>query len=276
MSKSGNVRIERIADLLFYTEGPAIDSKGNFYCTTLTGGRILKINNRNEISEWGKSACPNGQIILPEGDHLVCDSKLSAVLRFNQDGEFLKNEIEGFCSDFPIYVPNDLITDQEGNLYFTDSIRQNGKVCFLGINGEQKILISDLDYPNGLVLSANGKILYVAESYKNRVIKIKLKQPGEVDGNYDVFANLPNHSSGREQDNLPDGLAIDVNNNIWVAHYGMQAIQVLNKHGKLLASIDTTMVYTSNLAIIDKDTILVTGGYGEPGPGALFLLKDYK
>ena len=157
---------------------------------------------------------------MPDGDHLICDVQLSAVRRFNAQGKFLKNEIEGFCGDLPIYTPNDLVTDRNGNLYFTDSQRHTGKLCFLGVNGEQKILTNNLDYPNGLVLTADEQYLLVAESYKNRIIKIKLKAPGEQDGDYKVFANLPVHDSGNANDNLPDGLAWRSNGELLVAHYG--------------------------------------------------------
>ena len=261
---------EKIADLPFYTEGPVADGIGNFFCTTLTGGSILKINNRNEISEWAKSVCPNGQIILPRGDHLVCDSRLASVRRFSRDGKFLKNEIEGYCSDFPIYSPNDLITDQIGNLYFTDSIRHKGKVCFLGINGEQKIVAAGLDYPNGLVLSADENCLYIAESYENRILRLALKAPGLADESRKVFVNLPVNPSGKETDNLPDGLALNSNGELLVAHYGMQAVQLISDKGKLLLSIDSGMPLTSNLCFLDDHTIIVTGGFGEPGPGGVF------
>lgn len=264
---------EKIADLPFYTEGPVADGIGNFFCTTLTGGSILKINNRNEISEWAKSVCPNGQIILPGGDHLVCDSMLASVRRFSRNGKFLKNEIVGYCADFPIYSPNDLITDQMGNLYFTDSIRHKGKVYFLGINGEQKIIADGLDYPNGLVLSADEDCLYVAESYENRILRLVLKVPGSADVIPEVFLNLPVNPSGNETDNLPDGLALNSSGELLVAHYGMQTVQVISDKGKLLLSIDSDMPLTSNLCFLDSQTIIVTGGFGEPGPGGLYKIS---
>ncbi|HEY1062578.1 MAG TPA: SMP-30/gluconolactonase/LRE family protein [Daejeonella sp.] len=265
--------IEKIADLPFYTEGPVADGIGNFFCTTLHGGSILKINNRNEISEWAKSVCPNGQIILPGGDHLVCDSMLASVRRFSRYGKFLKNEIEGYCADFPIYSPNDLIKDQMGNLYFTDSIRHKGKVCFFGINGEQKIVVDGLDYPNGLVLSADEDCLYVAESYENRILKLVLKAPGLTGESPKVFVRLPVNPSGNEIDNLPDGLALNNRGELLVAHYGMQAIQLISDAGKHLATMDTGMPLTSNLCFLDDNTLVVTGGFGEPGPGCLFKIS---
>lgn len=262
--------IEKISDLPFYTEGPAMDSKGNVYCTTLSGGAVLKFDAGNKISEWAYSDCPNGQIVFPDDDHLVCDVKLAAVRRFDSKGCFVKNEIEKYCSGIEVYCPNDLITDSNENIYFTDSVRHQGKICFVGTNGEQSILAKDLDYPNGLVLSFDQKTLYVAESYKNRILKIDLESPGRAKDDIEIFAELPMHPSGNETDNLPDGLTLDHDENVWVAHYGMQAIHKLSPEGRLLASIDTNMRLTSNLFFYDQGTIVVTGGYGEPGPGGLF------
>lgn len=260
-------RMKRIAAVPFYTEGPAIDDKGDLYCTTLTGKSILKVEASGKIVEWAESDCPNGQIILPDGEHLICDVKLSAVRRFDAEGRFIRNEIEGTCSGEKIFAPNDLVADRSGNIYFTDSVRLKGKVCFLGKDGQQHILEEKLDYPNGLVLSKDERRLYVAESYKNRIILIDLEEPGRSRKGHHVFATLPQHTAGGY--NLPDGLALDHHGNIWVAHYGLQAVQVLSPEGELLCSVDTGVPLTSNLVFINKETLFITGGFGEPGPGIL-------
>ncbi|WP_316810912.1 SMP-30/gluconolactonase/LRE family protein [Pedobacter heparinus] len=266
------MELVKITDLPFYTEGPVVDKQGDFYCTTLNGGLVLKVDSRNKPVEWARCACPNGQFILPDGDHLICDSELGAVLRFNAEGTLLRNEIEGFCADERIFTPNDLVVDSQGNLYFTDSVRHTGKVFFIGIGGEQKVLIADLDYPNGLVLSHDERYLYVAESYRNRIIKLKLKMPGLGKGSYEVFADLPVHVSGDQHKNLPDGLALSKNGELLVAHYGMQAVQMLSAKGVLEVSVESGMPLTSNLCFLTEDSLLVTGGYGEPGPGGLFKI----
>lgn len=267
--RSIHAGITNIINLPFYTEGPAMDSKGNIYCTTLSGGSIIKIDAQDKITEWALSPCPNGQIILPGDDHLICDVTLRAIRRFDPHGRCIKNEMMGYCAGMPVFCPNDLIADAGQNIYFTDSIRDQGKVYFLGADGQQRMLAGNLDYPNGLVLSSDQKTLYVAESYKNRIIKIGLKSPGQAKGGVDVFAGLPENLSGKEQDNLPDGITLDDNKNLWVAHYGMQAIHKLSPEGKLLCSIDTTMPFTSNLIFAGEQTVIVTGGFGEPGPGAI-------
>jgi len=264
-------KVEKIASLPFYTEGPATDAEGNIYFTTLSGGSILKIGSENNITEWTSSDCPNGQIIMQNGDHLVCDVNLKAIRRFDHTGRFIKNEIERYCSDQEFTSPNDLVTDKKGNVYFTDSVRDKGKICYFSPSGEQNIFLGELDYPNGIIFSHDERFLYVAESYKNRILKIELAGP-DVAGNVSVFAELPSHSSGKKENNLPDGLAIDEDGNIWVAHYGLQAIHKLSPDGHLLSSIDVKMPLTSNLCFVDRRTIVVTGGYGEPGPGGVYRI----
>lgn len=273
MQSDSYSRIKKIADISFYAEGPAVDSRGNLYCTTLAGGSILKVEGSGKIVEWARSECPNGQIILPNDEHLICDVKLPAIRRFNPEGQFISNEIEGSCSGEKIFAPNDLIADTSGNIYFTDSVRHKGKVCFLGSDGRQHVLIRDLDYPNGIILSKDQQQLYVAESYKNRIILIDLEEPGKCREAYHVFATLPQNKPGEY--NLPDGLAIDHHGNLWVAHYGMQAIQVLSPDGKLSRTVNTGVPFISNLTFTNNKTLFITGGFGEPGPGILlkYFLK---
>lgn len=266
-------KTEKIADTPFYTEGPAVDSRGHFYCTTLAGGSILTLTKEKQMVQWAQSALPNGQFIAPDGDHWICDVAQRSVLRLNAAGKQVKKEIEGVCAGVAIGCPNDLVLDDAGNLYFTDSVRHSGKVFFKGVNGDERVLAGNLDYPNGLVLSADQSILYVAESYRNRIVKIALSQPGDTSTGIREFIPLPEHPSGKAVNNLPDGLALDPEGNIWVAHYGMQAVHGFTPGGTLLTTIDTTLPLTSNLIFSDANTLYVTGGYREPGPGAVVQIS---
>lgn len=271
--------VEKLLDLPFYTEGPVVDREGNFFFTTLTGGEIVRVNTDGAYSIWSKTACPNGQVILPDGSHWVCDPQQSAVSRFDSSGNFEGFVSQGICAKTAVHSPNDLIMDSHQNLYFTDSIRADGKVFFVGFDGTERVVADGIDYANGLELSNNETVLYVAESYKNRVLLIELAEPGIPKAKAEVFADLPHHHSGNPIGNLPDGLSLDRAGNVWVAHYGMQAIQVLSATGDWRFSIDTTLPLTSNLCFIedhsDRQVLLVTGGYGEPGPGGVVLVTVY-
>jgi gluconolactonase len=263
----------RLASLDHYTEGPAFDASGNIYFTTLTGGGIMRLTPDGLLSEWARTDCPNGQIILPDGDHLVCDSRRGRLLRIPPDGRSVMfASSEEYHSGHSL-VPNDLVMDACGYVYFTDSVRHVGCICCVGPEGRQWHLAAGLDYPNGIALSPDGGWLYVAESYRNRILRYRLRAPGVVDGGYEVFAELPSHPSGDPISNLPDGIAFNAAGQLAVAHYGMQQVQLLTPEGRLLGSYDSGMPCTSNVFFTDDQTLLVTGGYGEPGPGAVFLMR---
>lgn len=264
--------IVEIADLPYYTEGPAVDKQGNIFFTTLTGGTICRIDGRGKMKQWAVSDCPNGQVILPDGEHLVCDSKAAAIRRFSADGQFIKDEVNGFCANTEVHTPNDLVAGTFGNVFFTDSARHTGKVFMLAGDGRQYILADMLDYPNGLVVSQDGKWLFVAESYQNRIIKIDITKPWQDGRDIRVVANLPRHTSGREQDNLPDGLTLDHDGNIWVAHYGMQSVHQYSPLGIHLSSVNTYLPLTSNLVFANRHALVVTGGFAEPGPGKVLKI----
>ena len=90
-----------------------------------------------------------------------------------------------------------------------------------------------------------------------------------------VFSNLPrNQKKGKDAANMPDGIALDADGRLWVAHYGMHAIQVLSPEGELLVTYDTGIRCTSNICFGGKNltSAFVTGGEGEPTPGALIRL----
>src|SRR5690606_7085358 len=119
--------------------------------------------------------------------------------------------------------------------------------------------------------SADERHLFVAESYANRLIRIRLHEPGDA-VDWEVFCELPYHASGHPQANLPDGLAIDRSGYIWVAHYGMGVLQVVDNQGSLRVSIPTGIPLTSNVCLLGPDSLIVTGGDAEPGPGRVVKL----
>lgn len=268
---------EKLLDLEFYTEGPVTDREGNLFFTTLTGHKILQWLPGNGSRIWAEGDCPNGQTVTADGEHWFCESRTGCISAYHSDGGFRAKIVEGQCAGVAFSTPNDLITDAEGNLYFTDSVRNEGKVFLVTPDGREKLIAGDIDYANGLALNPSGDTLYVVESYRNRVLAFSL---GDIAGNSAgrrTLIDLPSHASGDPLKNLPDGLAVDLEGRIWVAHYGMQAIQVVSPEGLLLLTIDTGLPLTSNLAFIkdtpEKKELLVTGGYGEPGPGAVMLVN---
>jgi len=253
----------------FYTEGPAVDPAGNLFVTNLQGGQILLVGPQGETREWARSSCPNGQLITADGVHWICDSLEACVKRFDPSGNLVGVAAEGAIGADRIRCPNDLVSDGDGGFFFTDSVRHSGFVAHVDRFGTKKIIARELDYPNGLVLNHTSGQLFIAESYRNRILVLDLKQPGMP---LRVFCDLPRHASMQPGANLPDGMALDLFGSLWVAHYGMSCIWVIDALGQKIRKWDTGILLTSNI-FITNGLLLVTGGVGEPGPGLIRLVK---
>jgi gluconolactonase len=265
------VKAEIILDMQYYCEGPAIDMDGRLFFTDIAGQSIKYFKDGKDFI-WSKGRRPNGQAITKNGYHFVCDSQLGAVLNYDGNGKLLRKASPTFIEGIPVRCPNDIVLDTEGGFYFTDSIRYQGAVYHVDKNGKSTSLAQNIDFANGIAHDRERNVLYVAESYKNRILKLNLDKRESDEAFLSVFADLPRNQIDPCTGNLPDGLKLDDEGRLWVAHYGMQALQVLSRNGQLLATYNTEIPLTSNLCFMGEE-IWITGGMQEPGPGRLSKIK---
>lgn len=261
-----------------YCEGVVFDHSGYGYISH--GKTITKFSVDGKHETWVETGAPNGHKVLADGTHLVCDASRHAVLRLSSDGTMLEPASKD-CNGKPLRGPNDLSLDiKNGGFYFSDpggSGIQNliGTVHYVDAKGKTHLVDDGLAFPNGIILTPGGERLLLAESQKNRILEYDVQSPGNV-GPRNVFAQLPIKDESKGQiDNQPDGMCLDSKGNLYVAHYGMQQVQVLNPKGKLIARYAGGNVTTSNVAFggPHHDQLFVTGGLGkESGKGGLFRL----
>jgi gluconolactonase len=261
-----------------YCEGVCFDHAGNGYISW--GKSITKFSLDGKHAVWAETGAPNGHKILADGTHLVCDASQHAVLKLSADGKLLEPASKE-CAGKPLRGPNDLTLDTpHGGFYFSDpggSSIDNliGTIHYVDREGKTTLLDDGLAFPNGIVLAPDGKKLYLAESQKNRILVYDVEAPGKV-GEPKVFAELPTKDAEQGQiDNQPDGMCLDAAGNLYVAHYGMKQVQVLNPAGELIRRYGGGNTTTSNVAFggPDMNQLFITGGIGkEAGEGGLFRI----
>ncbi len=259
-----------------YSEGIVFDHAGNAY---ISHGKIItQIGRDGKAHKWAETGAPNGHKILADGTHLVCDASHHAVLHLDADGKMLPHAAKE-CDGQPLRAPNDLTLDPKGGFYFTDPADSSadkpvGTVHYVDPRGRTHRIAHGFAYPNGIVLRPGGKTLLVAESRHNRILAFAVLEPGKV-GEKQVFAELPT-KKGDQIDNQPDGMCLDADGNLYVAHYGMHQVQVLGPDGRLLRRYPGGTLTTSNVAFSgpNMDQLYVTGALGEEkgSKGALFRL----
>jgi gluconolactonase len=259
-----------------YSEGIVFDHDGNAY---ISHGKIItQISRDGKSRKWAETGAPNGHKILADGTHLVCDASQHAVLHLDADGKMLPHAARE-CDGKPLRGPNDLTLDPKGGFYFTDpadSTDKNptGTVHYVDPRGKTHQIAKGLAYPNGIVLRPDGKTLLVGESKHNRILAFPVLEPGKL-GAMKVFAELPT-KKGDQIDNQPDGICLDADGNLFVAHYGMHQVQVISPEGKVLHRYPGGTLTTSNVAFggPNMDQLYVTGALAEEkgSKGALFRL----
>lgn len=259
-----------------YSEGVVFGHQGEGYISWADTISRFDLTGKHEV--FAKTGAPNGHKILADGTHLVCDASQHAVLHLAADGKPLEHASKE-CDGKPLRGPNDLTLDPAGGFYFTDPGESSlekpiGTVHYVDTAGKTHLVASGLAFPNGIVLTADGKKLWVAESQKNRVLEYPVLSPGKV-GPMKVLVDLPKSSSGKWEDNQPDGMCLDQAGNLYVAHYGMKEVQVIDPSGKVIRRYAAGNQLTSNVAFggPKRDQLFVTGAIEFSGkPGAVFRL----
>lgn len=186
----------------------------------------------------------NGLFLDRSGNLLVCDHGDRCVYRVNADGT--KTKLASHYQDRRFHSPNDLVIDRQGNIYFTDppyglSDPSLSELDFFGIfkldtSGEVTLISKELVRPNGIGLSPDQSVLYVAQSDRNApVFKAYHRQE---DGSFESEGKLFFDSTelaaagGR---GMPDGFAVDVEGNLWAT--GPGGVLIIAPDGTLLGRI---------------------------------------
>lgn len=214
---------ELLAEPDTITEGPAWDGKGLFYTAIA----------RNEIryfepvagtirTIYHDTGAANGLWLAPDGRLLACEGGRRAVAAYGVDGQrtVLVDRFEGKR----LNSPNDLVLDRQGRIWFTDprygddhSDREldHDSVYRITSNasGEWTIqrMTFDTTRPNGLLLSADERTLYVAQSdYTPTATRQLRAYPIKSDGSLGAFTVLHDFGANRGI----DGMCFDANGEI--------------------------------------------------------------
>ncbi len=207
-----------------FLEGPVFDGAGNLYVTDIPWGRIFRIDPQGAwtlVAEYDGE--PNGMKFLDAGTLLITDYK-NGLMRLDVASGQVTPYLERRNSERFKGV-NDLVFDSQGNLYFTDQGQSglhdpSGRLYRLRPNGQLDLLLANVPSPNGVALSPDERVLYLAVTRGNCVWRVPLLPDGSVAKVGQFFTSYG--PSG------PDGLAVDADGRVLVANPGLGYVWVLN------------------------------------------------
>jgi len=244
-----------------FLEGPSFDREGNLYVVDIAHGRIFKIDQSGGFSVVADyDGSPNGLKIHRDGRIFVADRR---------NGIMEIDPVNGKVATFigPGQLPgykgvNDLFFSANGDLYFTDQGDSGlhdptGRVFRQDTDGALHCLIDNVPSPNGLVMDPGETLLYIAVTRANAVWRMPFRKDGSVN-RVGLFAQLVGGMG-------PDGMAMDVDGNLSIAHAGYGAVWLFSALGLPIYKIPDldASPFTTNLA------------YGGPDNRSLFITSSF-
>jgi gluconolactonase len=153
---------------------------------------------------------------------------------------------------------NDLVFSSSGDLYFTDQgltglHDPTGRVFRASAAGRVECLIDNIPSPNGIVLDPTESMLYVAVTRANSIWRVPLL----ADGGVAKVGNFIQLSGGVG----PDGLAVDADGNLAVAHVGLGSVWLFSALGEPMLRVRSCGgLHTTNVAYggADGRTLFIT------------------
>jgi len=217
--------VEQLATGLAWAEGPVWFGDGRYLLVSdIPNNRILRWDETTgAVSEFrNPSNNANGHVRDAQGRLVSCEHLTRRITRTEYDGRItvLADRFQGKR----LNSPNDITCGPDGSLWFSDPLfgilsdfegekaepeLAQGVYRIDGATGELSLQLDDLNGPNGLAFSPDGKVLYVIES---RAKPCRCIWVYDVDGarlsNKRLFVDAGGPGAF-------DGMAVDVQGNLW-------------------------------------------------------------
>jgi len=239
--------LKTVPSTFVFSEGPAADADGNIYFSDILAGQIWKWSWKDgTVSLYKENLSePNGLYFDSNGRLVICEMKKNRVLLDDMNGNI--TVITDSYNGKKLHMPNDLWIDPRGGIYFSDftgpgeEAGEGLQVYYIAPDTKTLTKVTtDLEHPNGVIGTPNGKTLYIAEL--NVVWVFDIQPDGSLSGK--------RYFCGENS----DGFTMDEKNNLYCTG---EKITIYNPQGEKIEEIETP---ASNLTFGGKNrtTLFIT------------------
>lgn len=217
-----------------FPEGPRWQG-GKLWFSDFYAHRVLTVDLTGTVEEVVKvPQQPSGLGFLPDGRLLIVSMLDRKLLRL--DGKALTEVAD--LSTYATGPCNDMVVDAKGRAYVGNfgsnhhagEAPRSAALVRVDLDGKVSKVADDLEFPNGTVISPDGRTLIVGETRGNRLTAFDIAADGGL-ANRRIFAAVGGM--------FPDGICLDAAGGIWVADpRGLRTLRV-EEGGRVTHSIDT-------------------------------------
>ncbi len=233
-------QLEVLATGLRFGEGPRWHS-GTLWFSDMYDHAVKTVDlTGNVVVKVEVPGQPSGLGWLPNGDLLVVLMQERQVLRLDHD----RFVIHADLSSVATWHCNDMVVDADGRAYVGNfgfdlhsaetagdfTTAEPATLALVQPNGSVSVAADDLMFPNGAVITPDGRTLIVAESMGRRLTAFDRAADGTL-SNRRVWADL-----GRR---IPDGICLDAEGCIWVADAAAPECVRVAEGGRVLEVLAT-------------------------------------
>jgi sugar lactone lactonase YvrE len=249
-------RTRRIAEGFSWPEAPRW-CDGQLWISDVHNFRLVSVTSDGDIVSQidipqrpsGFDFIESGRILLATGltKQLLLVSLSSGATEIAAD---LNGTVKGALNDLVVSETGWAFVGDTGFLFNVDEPKECGTIIAFHPEHGHRIAAENVFFPNGMVITPDGKTLYVSETFGKRITAFDLDDDGGSLSNRRVFAEVPGS---------PDGLALDAEGGLWVPLLFEDRFVRVDADGKIVDQI----LFEGRRAIS-----CITGG---PGRATLFM-----
>lgn len=234
-----------VADGLHFGEGPRWHD-GRLWFSDFYDHAVKTVDESGVVrTELEIDDQPSGLGWLPDGRLLVVAMRRRQLLRVDRDGVRLHADLGGIAT----YHANDMVVDGQGRAWvgnfgfaLDEALVSRGVESVLADHptaslarvdpdGRVSEAAGDLHFPNGCVITPDGRTLIVAETLAMRLTAFDLDARGSLT-NRRIWAGVGMRA--------PDGTCLDASGHVWIANAIAQECVLVAPGGAVIATVTTS------------------------------------